>query len=264
MSSQCQDKYNRNSWTVFKLIHNLARNLFMMNQPELGKKIAELRKVKGLTQEELVEKCNISVRTLQRIESGEVMPRSYTVKTIFAALDYIGSSEMNNGFSFSKWLGQLYKYVFDLFNLKTKTMKKVTILVLTFSAILLGLFLINTESKAQKAVKAIEYKQKKWNDWLAKGQIDSVMNNIYRDDACVMPTMCGKIEIREMVQSALDGNYKLIDFKNLSISVADSIAVQKSYNVYEFQGVLYKQKSMTEWRLTKGDWLVVNDIMVNY
>jgi transcriptional regulator with XRE-family HTH domain len=59
-----------------------------MKQPELGKKISELRKEKGLTQEELVDKCNISVRTLQRIESGEVTPRSYTVKTILAALDY--------------------------------------------------------------------------------------------------------------------------------------------------------------------------------
>jgi transcriptional regulator with XRE-family HTH domain len=59
-----------------------------MKQPDLGKKISGLRKDKGLTQEELVDKCNISVRTLQRIESGEVTPRSYTVKTILAALDY--------------------------------------------------------------------------------------------------------------------------------------------------------------------------------
>ncbi len=58
-----------------------------MRQPDLGKKVAELRKAKGLTQEELVETCNISVRTLQRIETGEVTPRSYTLKTILAALD---------------------------------------------------------------------------------------------------------------------------------------------------------------------------------
>jgi transcriptional regulator with XRE-family HTH domain len=45
-----------------------------IQQPNLGKKIAKLRKAKGLTQEELVEKCNISVRTLQRIEAGEVAP----------------------------------------------------------------------------------------------------------------------------------------------------------------------------------------------
>ena len=66
--------------------NNITRTI--MKQPELGRKITELRKAKGLTQEELVEKCNISVRTIQRIESGEVTPRSYTIKTILAALDY--------------------------------------------------------------------------------------------------------------------------------------------------------------------------------
>ncbi|MFC3880669.1 helix-turn-helix domain-containing protein [Algoriphagus namhaensis] len=59
-----------------------------MKQPELGKKISELRKAKGLTQEELVEKCNLNVRTIQRIEAGEVSPRSYTIKALFEALDY--------------------------------------------------------------------------------------------------------------------------------------------------------------------------------
>jgi transcriptional regulator with XRE-family HTH domain len=59
-----------------------------MKQPELGRKIVELRKNKRLTQEELVDKCNISIRTVQRIESGEVTPRDYTVKTIFSALDF--------------------------------------------------------------------------------------------------------------------------------------------------------------------------------
>ena len=39
-----------------------------MKQPDLGKKIVELRMAKGLTQEELVELCNISIRTIQRIE----------------------------------------------------------------------------------------------------------------------------------------------------------------------------------------------------
>lgn len=58
-----------------------------MKQPELGKKISELRKEKGLTQEELVDKCNINVRTLQRIETGEVTPRIYTIRTILDALD---------------------------------------------------------------------------------------------------------------------------------------------------------------------------------
>ena len=79
-----------------------------MKQPELGKKISELRKEKGLTQDELVDKCNISVRTLQRIEAGEVTPRSFTVKTILAALDYdlskISDIEEKNEQKFFEWL----------------------------------------------------------------------------------------------------------------------------------------------------------------
>ena len=57
-----------------------------MKQPDLGKAIAGIRKSKGLTQTELSEKCNITVKTIQRIESGRVTPRSYTVKTISQAL----------------------------------------------------------------------------------------------------------------------------------------------------------------------------------
>ena len=63
-------------------------NIYKMKQPELGKTIAHLRQSRGLTQEELVEKCNISIRTIQRIESGEVTPRSFTIRALFSALDY--------------------------------------------------------------------------------------------------------------------------------------------------------------------------------
>lgn len=67
---------------------DLLKNIYIMKQPKLGEKISQLRKQKGLTQEELIEKCNISVRTIQRIEAGEVTPRSYTLKTILNVLDY--------------------------------------------------------------------------------------------------------------------------------------------------------------------------------
>lgn len=77
----------------FSLCHNskeeiamVNQKLFTMKQPELGRKISEIRKAKGLTQEELVEMCNLNVRTIQRIEAGEVTPRSYTIKALFEAL----------------------------------------------------------------------------------------------------------------------------------------------------------------------------------
>lgn len=60
----------------------------ILKQPELGQSILTLRQKKKITQEELVELCNISVRTLQRIEAGEVTPRDYTIRIILDALDH--------------------------------------------------------------------------------------------------------------------------------------------------------------------------------
>ncbi len=52
-----------------------------------GELIRYLRFKKGMTQEELAEKTDISVRTIQRIENGEVDPRSYTLQRIASALE---------------------------------------------------------------------------------------------------------------------------------------------------------------------------------
>lgn len=57
-----------------------------MQQPELGRRLTALRKERNLTQEELVEKSNVSVRTIQRVEAGEVLPRMSTVKILLEAL----------------------------------------------------------------------------------------------------------------------------------------------------------------------------------
>jgi uncharacterized Tic20 family protein/DNA-binding Xre family transcriptional regulator len=59
-----------------------------MNQPDLGLKVAELRLQKSLTQEQLAEICEVSARTIQRIESGEVDPRAYTLQCLSKALEF--------------------------------------------------------------------------------------------------------------------------------------------------------------------------------
>ncbi len=59
-----------------------------MNQPDLGSKVAELRQQKGLTQEQLAERCEVSPRTIQRIESGEVDPRAYTLHCLGTVLEF--------------------------------------------------------------------------------------------------------------------------------------------------------------------------------
>lgn len=53
----------------------------------IAKKISETRKIKGLTQEEVAEKANINLRTVQRIESAENKPRGNTLKLICEVLE---------------------------------------------------------------------------------------------------------------------------------------------------------------------------------
>lgn len=90
-----------------------------LKQPQLGKTIQALRQEKKLTQEELVEKCNVNVRTLQRIEAGDVTPREFTIKAILEALDYkfeqvadsiqrkVSAKRMNIG-----WIAGLIYFIF--------------------------------------------------------------------------------------------------------------------------------------------------------
>jgi len=148
-----------------------------MDQPQLGKKISELRKAKGLTQEELVTMCNLSVRTLQRIESGDVMPRSFTIKAIFAALDYnvyntfAESTEniLNAEIDKYTWLEQFYRYVTDLFNLKTNIMRKLTILsALTICLAFIFTSVISAQSSSTEKNKLV-------GTWI---QVDSTGNAI--------------------------------------------------------------------------------------
>ncbi len=65
----------------------------------LGEKLSRLRKSKGISQESLAENSNISLRTIQRIETGTAKPRPYTIKTIAETLgvpvEQLSSSQEN-------------------------------------------------------------------------------------------------------------------------------------------------------------------------
>jgi len=77
-----------------------------MNQPDLGLKVAELRQQKALTQEQLAGMCEVSPRTIQRIESGEVDPRAYTLHCLGTALDFDFGEE--NTANENLWLAALH------------------------------------------------------------------------------------------------------------------------------------------------------------
>ncbi|RAV30644.1 helix-turn-helix domain-containing protein [Sinomicrobium soli] len=54
---------------------------------EFGQKLKELRKKKGLSQEELADAAKINLRTIQRIENNENIPRGKTLGLICEALE---------------------------------------------------------------------------------------------------------------------------------------------------------------------------------
>lgn len=244
-----------------------------MKQPELGRKIAELRKAKGLTQEELVEQCRVSVRTLQRIESGEVTPRSFTVRTILAALDYsdasgtsavVSDATSRTGIS-SNWLEQCYLYVFDLFNLKTDTMKKISVLSLTTVALAFGLVAVFSDTEAQTSKefrKAISASNEKFVTWFNAGQADSLAN-LYSVDACLVGRGCGREFIKEYYARE-SGTYKMKELQTLDIKFKDGVATETGkFRFSAAKGLEITGTYQSEWKLIDNRWRIVKDMLVD-
>ncbi len=209
-----------------------------MEQPNLGKRISGLRKAKGLTQEELAEQCKVSTRTLQRIESGVVTPRAYTVRAIFAALgcksDDSSARDPQKEDSFvSRHFEQAYKYIKDLFNLKTNTMKKVSILSVFALTVGFGLFALSSESKAQKKDNGSYFPSRGIVYLIPRGVGDVVISNT-KDTALYK---FGKYRIQEYnKQIFLDGEF--IEF----VEEGDTVILNK--------GTLLK-KAQLEFRRVK-------------
>ncbi len=58
-----------------------------MKQQTLKENLVYQRKLKGFTQDELSERTKVGVRTIQRIEKGDVQPHLQTVKLLAVGLD---------------------------------------------------------------------------------------------------------------------------------------------------------------------------------
>ena len=58
-----------------------------MEAKSIGKKLVYQRKLKGYTQDKLSEKSEVTIRTIQRIENGQVKPQLQTIKLLASALE---------------------------------------------------------------------------------------------------------------------------------------------------------------------------------
>ena len=130
-----------------------------MEKLEFGRRLIEVRKAKGLTQEEVAEKCKNTTRTIQRIESGIVIPRASTIKLISESLGFDFYDNSNTGYDIIRnQNSDLEKHTFlwyvkDLFNFKTNKMKKISILSISTLTIALFLFAFTSNVFAQTSGK---------------------------------------------------------------------------------------------------------------
>lgn len=136
-----------------------------MESVDFGKKLIEVRKHKGLTQGEVAELCNVTIRTIQRIESGIVKPRASTIKIISQTLKFDFFDTSNTGYDgtdenqTSKLKSHKFLwYIKDLFNLKTNAMRKISILSVSTCLIIfmfVSIFNANAQTDNVKRQKSL-------------------------------------------------------------------------------------------------------------
>ncbi len=141
-------------------------------------------------------------------------------------------------------------------------MRRITFLSATLFVLYVGLIILCSDTKAQTIVnvkKAVEVSNKNFVRWFNNGQIDSLLT-LFRDDACLVAKGCGKEYIYEYYGSQ-SNKYKFKEMSSLSISVSDSIAVEKGRWVVNLtSGEELDGEYLTEWHFSAKKWLIVNDI----
>lgn len=245
-----------------------------MEQPNLGKKILALRLKKGLTQDELASLCNISLRTIQRIETAAVNPRSYTVKLIFQHLDYDFNSLMmysekndRSTFKISSFLESTKACVLDLFNLKTNTMKKLGILSLPIIALSILLFSgssINAQDSKQVRA-SIEKSNEKIIKWFSNRKFDSI-GGVYLKNAVSIGAngqeTIGRQNIIDNYLIYQKKGFKPVEIVTEKVTVSNNLAVELGYFKVKVEGQeeLLKGSYMCQWKLQGKKWFIEQEI----
>lgn len=245
----------------------------MMKQPDLGKKILALRLAKGLTQTELADECNVSLRTIQRIEAAEVTPRSYTVKLIFDTLDYdfysaeakptakpaiLKENTQNTVASFSEKSN-------GILNIKTKEMKAivyVSVLCVALAALFFGIAEYRNAGIDRVDQARATNMNPNFVRWFNAGQMDSI-GSVYLPDAYIMPIdherVQGRQEIIKYHQDLYNMGFRMVSNVQEELIKSDSIAVERGHwkgvNNGSFSGYY-----LTQYRLVDGHWYIENDM----
>ena len=225
-----------------------------MKQPELGRKIVELRKSKGLSQEELVEKCKLNVRTLQRIESGEVMPRGYTLRIIFEELDFEISdlTEISKQSFLENGVSKNPNFTDSRVNLLSIKCIVLIVCVLIGSSCLFYYLLPKPQDKAL-VKKQIELNNKKY--------VSFYQNSIDPD----FPDFRGQHRIKGLYTNWKSMGKKLISRQSKNMVINDSLVIDIGLIDFEYKinnrAINSPAHYFAQWHLKKGKWRIENEMM---
>jgi hypothetical protein len=168
------------------------------------------------------------------------------------------------------WLEQFYKYVLDLFNLKTNTMKKLMILSIPFLSIcIILLFFYSSNAKAQSKMTIREKfenasSNSKFIEWFNSGQIDSVCLR-YLDNAYMMPDQYPNINDKRSINQYFNQLYnrglRFTKVKTMSKIISDSIAIDRGvWNVSMNSVSVASGTYLTQWHYINGKWWIENEM----
>lgn len=235
-----------------------------MEQPELGKKITELRLAKGLTQSELADQCNIGLRTIQRIESAEVTPRSYTLKLIFQCLDYeMFNSSGKSAFEKNEMAHDSSAFRtggLDIFDPSRYTLRTLALVSIPFISLILFFSLSGFQENETLAPYSVAELNRKYVHWFNDGQIDSI-GFMYQKNACYIPfnhtEIHGRRNIVKWYNDLYESGFRFYKNESKAVIVTDSIIVERGVwhanNKTNMTGTY-----LTQWRRTNGKWYVEN------
>lgn len=118
-----------------------------MDQEKIGKFIAQKRKEKKFTQEELAEILNVNSRSISRWENGKCLPDISLYNSICEILE-VSVNELLSGKEIDKneYQDKFEKNMIDVVSgieLKNKSLRKVNLFILFISVFIISFILFN-------------------------------------------------------------------------------------------------------------------------
>ncbi len=188
-----------------------------MDQEKIGSFIKNIRKEKGLTQEQLAEKLGVSQKSVSRWETGKTMPDYSMLPTICEVLEInvaelLGAERITGDSVSKKQVTAMVQSMISLVNNKSRIRKIVGAILSTLIMLtgVVGLynyeFSISVDSTAdlEKAINEYHFSDEVNADVLERQAIDNRLYVLYEENE--YPEACGLA----CLEKGIFGNYRMI------------------------------------------------------